>query len=152
MAEGGAPNQPLWEYPTYVDFSFMKKERRDDGMRLFFLTSLCMYQNVSLRRHYPHQVVGRNAQFPLSRLHRQLPILISNSLSTSIPLPYCNINIIFNIFAASSPLSIIYLSISEIIVMRNYVLIMSVGHSKSSRYDPQRCESNPLVQMKCMYI
>ena len=71
-------------------------EKRDTGMRLFFLTYIIMYvSNVSLRRHYPHQVVGRSVQPPLSRLTRQLPILISNSLSTSIPLSDRNINIFF---------------------------------------------------------
>ena len=95
---------PLTWVPPY--------EKRDTGMRLFFLTYIIMYvSNVSLRRHYPHQVVGRSVQPPLSRLHRQFPILISNSLSTSIPLPFCDINIIFNIFTVFSPLSIIYLSI-----------------------------------------
>ena len=79
---------PLTWVPPY--------EKRDTGMRLFFLTYIIMYvSNVSLRRHYPHQVVGRSIQPPLSRLTRQLPILISNSLSTSIPLSDRNINIFF---------------------------------------------------------
>ena len=58
---------PLTWVPPY--------EKRDTGMRLFFITYIIMYvSNVSLRRHYPHQVVGRSVQPPLSRLTRQLPL------------------------------------------------------------------------------
>ncbi len=90
----------LHKESSHLRGSLLMKIKRDAGCASVSLIK--SLQNVSLRRHYPHQVVGRNTQFPLSRLHRQLPILISNSLSTSIQLPYYNINIFFNIFMATA--------------------------------------------------
>ena len=58
---------PLTWAPPYEN----KKRHRNASL----LSYIIMYvSNVSLRRHYPHQVVGRSVQPPLSRLTRQLPI------------------------------------------------------------------------------
>ena len=65
----------LHKESSHLRGPLLMKIKRDTGMRLFFITYIIMYvSNVSLRRHYPHQVVGRSVQPPLSRLTRQLPI------------------------------------------------------------------------------
>ena len=80
------------------------------------------------------------------------PHILSNSLTTSIPLSDRNINIFFCDVTPYVCNSLLICIFSKVIIVRNDILVMSIRHSEASRDNAQRSKTNPFIQMECMYI